>query len=604
MPPNAPGRPGERLGFDMKNRSLTRLLTALFLLAALMLGACSAAPSMGGKMMEEASASAKTAPSSSPSASPAASQTPAPSPAASPAAAPAAERKKVEAATADELLKAIAPHTEIVLTGRSYNLSEATGYGNFGGKHYRWEEVYDGFGLTIERVEDLCITASRSGTEILCNPRYASVIRLLDCRGVTFEGVTIGHSDGEGTCTGSVLKCDGCADVLVKNCDLYGCGTYGLDLEKSNGVHALDSTIRDCSYGAVYAVSCTDVLLDGCSIYGIESFGGVINMTGCRGCACINSLIRNNSGSGLLELYYVRDFYFAGCEVNKNEFEGMFTVTDYPLTVEGCSFKNNRLAQGWYNERFQQSLRAVDPAGKEYRDDELEKLTLMKDAKWDAPVYESPEVTLDQPDEEGFIHVSTVDELLAAIAPETGIYLEDGVYDLSTASDYGGSGGEYYYWMNTLDGPGLVIRNVKGLTIKAAGPHRARIEAQPRYCEVLSFDNCRDLTLSGFTAGHTQSVSSCAGGVLTFMNCSGTTVEDCSLFGCGVMGITANGCRSMEVNTTEIHDCTAGAFWFIISRDVQINKCNLHDIGGSLYQLYECENILADGREIPEGQSD
>ena len=53
MPPNVPGRPGERLGFDMKNRSLTYLLTALLLLAALLLGACSAAPAMGGKMMEE-----------------------------------------------------------------------------------------------------------------------------------------------------------------------------------------------------------------------------------------------------------------------------------------------------------------------------------------------------------------------------------------------------------------------------------------------------------------------------------------------------------------------------------------------------------------------
>ena len=39
--------------------------------------------------------------------------------------------------------------------------------------------------------------------------------------------------------------------------------------------------------------------------------------------------------------------------------------------------------------------------------------------------------------EDGYIHVSTVDEFLAAIGPSTSIYLEDGVYDLSTASSYG-----------------------------------------------------------------------------------------------------------------------------------------------------------------------
>jgi len=580
------------------------LLTALLLLAALLLGACSAAPAAGAQMLSEAAANATAAPASPPASAPAS-----PKPSASPTPASAkpsedAARKTVKAATVDELLKAIAPHTVIELTGRSYNLTEATGYGNFAGKYYRWEETFDGFELVVEGVEDLIIRASRGGTEILTNPRYACVIHFRDCSDVALEGVTAGHSEGEGFCTGSVLKYEACTNASVKDCDLYGCGTYGLELEKSYGIRALDTTIRDCSFGALYANACTDVLLDDCTIYGIESFGGAFSLTGCRGCALINSLIRNCRGSSLLELNYVRDFYLAGCEINKNDFDGMFTVTDYPLTVEGCAFRNNRLSEGWYRDEWQPSLRAVDPTGREYKDDELEKLTLMEDAKWEAPSYERPSVTLGEPDEDGFIHVSNVDELLAAIAPDTRIYLEDGVYDLSMAADYGGPGGEYYYWMNTLDGPGLVIRNVEGLTVTAAGPHRARIEAQPRYCEVLSFDSCRDLTLSNFTAGHTVAVSSCAGGVLTFMSCRDVTVEDCSLFGCGIMGITANTCRGMDVLTTEIHDCESGAFWFIESEDVKIARCNLHDNGGVPYQLYWCRNITVDGKELQNDMED
>ena len=40
-------------------------------------------------------------------------------------------------------MKAIAPNTVINLTGRSYDLTGATGYGVYGSKYYGWNEVYD-----------------------------------------------------------------------------------------------------------------------------------------------------------------------------------------------------------------------------------------------------------------------------------------------------------------------------------------------------------------------------------------------------------------------------------------------------------------------------
>ena len=44
---------------------------------------------------------------------------------------PAVEPTVVQAATVEELLRAIGPNTVIELTGRSYDLSAAPGYGNF-----------------------------------------------------------------------------------------------------------------------------------------------------------------------------------------------------------------------------------------------------------------------------------------------------------------------------------------------------------------------------------------------------------------------------------------------------------------------------------------
>ena len=112
--------------------------------------------------------------------------------------------------------------------------------------------------------------------------------------------------------------------------------------------------------------------------------------------------------------------------------------------------------------------------------------------------------------------VTTVDELLAAIAPDTVIELTGQRYMLTEASDYGtGSGSGYYRW-DTGDGAELVIENVTGLTIRAAN-RDTYIVTEPRWVNVLHFIGCEDITLEGFTAGHTDGAY-CSGGVLCFEN--------------------------------------------------------------------------------------
>ncbi len=513
---------------------------------------------------------------------------------------------RIEAGNVDEFLNAIAPDTTIVLTGYSYDLTCARGYGVYGSRYYRWNNVYDdGWELEIENVSNLKIVADHRGTEIITEPRYACVLRLSKCRDLLLDGFTIGHSEGEGYCTGAVLGIQDCEDVRIENCDLYGCGTYGLEMERCKGVHTISSIIRNCSYGALTAASCEDILLDRCAVYEIEGFSGLFTMSACRDCAVINSLVRNCRTESLTNLTTVRDFYMGGCEIRRNSFDGVFSSSPYSFVVEACAFEGNEcVSGGWYDESWRTSERAVTPEGEEYRDEQLEELR-RQNVSWSAP--ERPEETVSIPEtgEDGMVHVKNVDEFLAAIAPDRTIYLEDGIYDLSEAKDYGYGGGEYWYWMSSFDGPGLAIRSVDNLTIKAAGPHRTRIVAVPRYCEVLSFEDCEGLTLYGFTAGHTESLDDigCAGGVISFMECRNFTVEDCSLYGCGVMGITGISSSDGIIRHTEIHDCVNGAFYFYDSRRVEINECNIHDIADFTYQIYDCEGITSNGERLPGGAS-
>ena len=599
----------------MKIFSRMKLLTVMLLLAALLLSACAGIPMPETAAPTESAAPAETAESAETAFTPI--------PEAADAAetadteAPAAETGKgsdalpeetparvVEAATVEELLKAIAPDTEIRLTGRSYNLSHALGYGNFSGDWYDWQDCYEGYELVIRGISNFRIVADKPGVEIVTDPHYANVIRFDDCSNVTLRGFTAGHSNGPGYCTGAVLHFDRCEGVLVENCELYGCGTYGLELERCSDLRCVDSVIRNCTYGATSVNGSSRILVEDCTVYEIENcYSGVFWFSGSSDCAVLNTLVRSCSGQSLLQADY-STVSLLGSEIVRNQFVGMFSSQYYPITVEGCALTKNNLETGWYNETWRNSERVTKLSGEVWEDAALYEMKQQSDMTWQPP---EPQITAPvepvAPSEDGMIHVTNVDELLASIAPNVTIYLEDGVYDLSKAAGFGGSGGEYAYWMNCYDGPGLVISGVEGLTITAGGPHRATIAAVPRYADVIYFENCKGLSLQNFTAGHTQEPSSCMGGVLSFHNCTDTTVQDCSLYGCGILGVTATDCKNLTVRYTEIHDCTDGAFYLTDCDGVTVERCNIHDIPNYTYQLYGCKNVTADGKALGNGNS-
>ena len=85
---------------------------------------------------------------------------------------------------------------------------------------------------------------------------------------------------------------------------------------------------------------------------------------------------------------------------------------------------------------------AVTSAGEEITADMLVSMQ-RAEAVYDGPdgSVPTPEIALDasvNAEGERVVHVKTVDELLAAIAPGTTIYLDSDFYDLSAAADYGG----------------------------------------------------------------------------------------------------------------------------------------------------------------------
>ena len=106
------------------------------------------------------------------------------------------------------------------------------------------------------------------------------------------------------------------------------------------------------------------------------------------------------------------------------------------------------------------------------------------------------------PPQDGVYTVTDAAGLIAAIGPDREIRLAAGTYDLSAEADKP-TDNPYCAWQETFDGKELVITGAKNLTITGAGKDSVTISATPRYAQVLWFQNCENLSLTGFTAGHT-----------------------------------------------------------------------------------------------------
>lgn len=507
-------------------------------------------------------------------------------------------RTVTEVTTVDELLAAIAPDTVIELTGQRYMLTEASDYGTGSGSgYYRWD-TGDGAELVIENVTGLTIRAANRDTCIVTEPRWVNVLHFIDCEDIALEGFTAGHTDGA-YCSGGVLCFENTKGVTVDGCSLYGCGTEGVTTYSCEDVAVTGSEIWNCSQGAAFIYDSKNVSFDNCDFHGITAEFGMFRTIDSDKFALLNSTIRDSSGDVFFNSSRSSGVYIGGCEVSGNKFRNMFASELVPVTVEGCALGDNDIID-WYADMeklgsLYENSKAVDPDGNVYTYSELQEMQKTENAVWNAYVPEvasTPEVAVS---EDGKVHVTTVDEFLAAIAPDTTIYLEPGVYDLSTAAGCGVTETDRYRWDLRFDGPSLVITGVDGLTIEGAGAESVTIAAVPRYADVLGFERCAGLTLRGFTAGHTEEKGYCTGGVLYFDLCDDAVIDGCALFGCGIMGITAGSCADMNVSNTEIYDCEYGAVTLNDSNAV-FDSCDIHDNGGPDFQLYNSTAIV-DGKE-------
>ena len=487
---------------------------------------------------------------------------------------------------AAEFIAAIGPDREIRLAPGFYDLS-AEADNPTDSAYCAWNETYDGKELVIMGAENLTITgAGKDAVTISATPRYAQVLQFFECENLSLTGFTAGHTKEPGSCVGGVVKLNNCSDVSIRDVGLYGCGVVGVDAYSCEELSIANSDIYECSYNGIQIQNSEDVSVKNCRLYDLGyqeewEADAVFSFDSSTDITIADCEIYDNRSQYLVRSSGVDDVTLKNNVFRNNMvlFPAFGTRGNF-VTLDGNTFEDCRIVR-W----FEDGCSAMDPDGNPITEEVMNGTASAEAA---------------EPGEMTSVTVTNVDEFLAAIAPNTEIVLDGELFDLSTAKDYGGGPKDYYRWVDIYDGPGLVITNVDNLTIRSKDGKTKNhtISALPRYADVLTFESCQGIVLSGFTAGHTEEPGVCAGGVLKFQYSSQISVDNCGLFGCGILGVQAESCTDITLRKNEIYECSYGGVQMTNVTGIVLEENTFRDLGGNNIMLYSCSDVIADGQPL------
>lgn len=165
------------------------------------------------------------------------------------------------------------------------------------------------------------------------------------------------------------------------------------------------------------------------------------------------------------------------------------------------------------------------------------------------------------------VTVSSVEQLLEAIAPGAEIVILPGYYNMSQYVNdlYAASGDEwnaqhpYVELQDCYDGAEVVIKNVKNLSISGGGDMSdTEVVIDPEHGTVFTFNSCSGVKLSNLTLGHTEK-GVCFGNVMDLIACENIELRNMDLYGCGVIGLNCEGgTGDVFVYDSILHDCSDG----------------------------------------------
>lgn len=207
-----------------------------------------------------------------------------------------AAQKRILVNTPEEFINALGSNREIVVchqegfvltptiermidSGRLKEFDRSS-YARQDGLMYELET--DGPHLILSGMKNLSIrTNSDERISIEVTPRYANVLTFINCENISLRNLRLGHTE-EGTCSNGVLGFDGCRNIKIDNCGLFGCGTEGVELRQSENFTMTSSEIFHCSYYIMHVLGSRNVKFINCAFYNNREYEQVTVDDGCK----------------------------------------------------------------------------------------------------------------------------------------------------------------------------------------------------------------------------------------------------------------------------------------------------------------------------------
>lgn len=252
--------------------------------------------------------------------------------------------KEVVVKNTKELLENIGPDKTIILKAGDYNLLEPMIYDN---EYIEFEEVFDGFQLVINNVNNLTFKGESAGkVNLLIHPRYANVLNFRNCNNINISNVVAGHYPDEGYCTGGVLAFDDSKNINIDNSELFGCGTEGVTLHNIENFTFTNSIIKECSYGIMTLSNCKNIKFNNSQFHDNREFN-LINLMECTDvefnkCKIYNNRTDNNYYS-YNYLFWIDEYsnvIVNECNIYDNKVNYLAN-TEENITFKNVNFSNN-----------------------------------------------------------------------------------------------------------------------------------------------------------------------------------------------------------------------------------------------------------------------
>lgn len=190
--------------------------------------------------------------------------------------------------------------------------------------------------------------------------------------------------------------------------------------------------------------------------------------------------------------------------------------------------------------------------------------------------------------EKQIINVKTTEEFLKAIGPNRTIIIKGNDYDILEA-DFES---EYVKKESVFDGEQLIIQNVSNMDIIGDEVNIVQLLVEPRYANVITFENVDNVNIDNVIAGHTPEKGECAGGVFCFIDSTNININDSILFGCGTEGVTLINVSNLSFNNSTIKECTNRIMYISDSKNIKFNNSMFYD--NENYDLI----VISDSEEV------